>query len=142
MLNISYDTKPIPPNISRIRLHVIDSFINEEKMIIDKILIEKRTSLKPEHIKKLQDRYTQLDKVLEEKRIFQIKLRGILSFRKPECAAFIKRMNEQNPFPYKNKIYILQKELKQLKQKIAELEDQIEIFKFDRSISSSSSADI
>ena len=132
MLNISYDTKPFPSNISRIRLNVIDSFINEEKMTIDRLLIEKRGSLKHEHIKKLQDRYIQLDKVLEEKRIFQIKLRGILSFRRPECAAFIRRMNEQNSFPYKNKVDQLEKEIIEMKKKI-------EIYEFDHSISSSTS---
>ena len=132
MLNISYDTKPFPPNISRIRLHVIDSFINEEKMAIDRILIGKRGKLNNEHIKKLQARYTELDRVLEQKRIFQIKLRGILSCRRPECAAFIKRMNEQNQFPYKNKVERLEKEIKELKKKI-------EIYEFDHSISSSTS---
>jgi len=33
--NFSYDDKPIPENIKRIRLHVIDSFINEEKKNIN-----------------------------------------------------------------------------------------------------------
>ena len=33
MLNISYDTKPLG-NIKRIRMNVIDSFINEEKILM------------------------------------------------------------------------------------------------------------
>ena len=42
--NISYDNKPIAGNIKRIRLDVIDSFINEERKLlserITKLLIE------------------------------------------------------------------------------------------------------
>ena len=36
MLRISYDIKPIPSNIKRMRLNVIDSFINKE--IIDNFI--------------------------------------------------------------------------------------------------------
>ena len=97
MLNVSYDTKPLG-NIKRVRMHVIDSFINEEKIIlsdkITKLLMEGRSR---KQIKKLYDEtLLSLENELEKKRIFQIKLKGILSFRLLESIIFIKQLNEDN----------------------------------------------
>ena len=97
MLNISYDTKPLG-NIKRIRMNVIDSFINEEKILlsnkITKLLMEGRSR---KQIKKLYDEtLLSLENELEKKRIFQIKLKGILSFRLLESIIFIKQLNEDN----------------------------------------------
>jgi hypothetical protein len=99
--NFSYDDKPIPENIKRIRLHVIDSFINEEKKIltenINKLLLEGCNKKK---VKKISEKMLNvLNYELENKRIFQIKLRGILSLRRPEFVNFINTLN------YENKIY-------------------------------------
>lgn len=97
MLNISYDIKPLG-NIKRIRMNVIDSFINEEKILlsnkITKLLMEGRSR---KQIKKLHDEtLLSLENELEKKRIFQIKLKGILSFRLLESIIFIKQLNEDN----------------------------------------------
>ena len=97
MLNISYDIKPLG-NIKRIRMNVIDSFINEEKILlsnkITKLLMEGRSR---KQIKKLYDEtLLSLENELEKKRIFQIKLKGILSFRLLESIIFIKQLNEDN----------------------------------------------
>ena len=97
MLNISYDTKPLG-NIKRIRMNVIDSFINEEKILlsnkITKLLIEGKSR---KQIKKLyDDTLLSLENELEKKRLFQIRLKGILSFRLPESIIFINELNENN----------------------------------------------
>ena len=75
MLNISYDTKPLG-NIKRIRMNVIDSFINEEKILlsnkITKLLMEGKSR---KQIKKLyDDTLLSLENELEKKRLFQIRL--------------------------------------------------------------------
>lgn len=97
MLNISYDTKPLG-NIKRIRMNVIDSFINEEKILlsnkITKLLMEGKSR---KQIKKLyDDTLFSLENELEKKRLFQIRLKGILSFRLPESIIFINQLNEDN----------------------------------------------
>ena len=97
MLNISYDTKPLG-NIKRIRMNVIDSFINEEKILlsnkITKLLMEGKSR---KQIKKLyDDTLFSLENELEKKRLFQIRLKGILSFRLPESIIFINELNENN----------------------------------------------
>jgi hypothetical protein len=97
MLNISYDTKPLG-NIKRIRMNVIDSFINEEKILlsnkITKLLMEGKSR---KQIKKLyDDTLLSLENELEKKRLFQIRLKGILSFRLPESIIFINELNENN----------------------------------------------
>jgi hypothetical protein len=97
MLNISYDTKPLG-NIKRIRMNVIDSFINEEKILlsnkITKLLMEGKSR---KQIKKLyDDTLLSLENELEKKRLFQIRLKGILSFRLPESIIFINQLNEDN----------------------------------------------
>ena len=96
--NISYDNKPILGNMKRIRLNVIDSFINEEKKIlterIKKLLLEGCSKKK---VKKIREQTLNiLDNEIENKRLFQIKLKGILSFRRPESKEFIKKLNEDN----------------------------------------------
>lgn len=82
MLRVSYDTKPFKFPVSRIRLNVIDSFINEEKILLDekiKGLLVK--GYNRETVKKIYDKTNfQLEKELEKKRMFMIKLRSILSF--------------------------------------------------------------
>jgi hypothetical protein len=105
MLRVSYDTKPFkPPVVSRVRLHVIDSFINEERILLDekiKILLVK--GYNRESIKKIYDKTNfQLEEELEKKRIFMIKLRAILSWRRPEAIKFIKELNKDNEFNFKN----------------------------------------
>ena len=100
MLKVSYDIKPLPPNIKRIRLNVIDSFINKEMLELEefknKLLVncsfKKRKKLKKNCDKKQKE----LEDEIEKKRIFQIKLRAILSFRRPESIEFIKNLNECN----------------------------------------------
>jgi hypothetical protein len=105
MLKVSYDIKPFRSGVaSRIRLHVIDCFINEEKILasekIDEII--KSGKFSPMRRSKIKNKYDnhikKLDEILEIKREFQIKLRGLLSFRKPECAEFVKRLNNSNKF--------------------------------------------
>lgn len=105
MLRVSYDTKPFKyPIISRVRLNVIDSFINEEKILLDekvKILLSK--GYNRESIKKIYDKKnSQLEEELEKKRIFMIKLRAILSLRRPESIKFIKKLNEDNKIEFNN----------------------------------------
>ena len=97
MLNISYDNKPLG-NVKRIRMNVIDSFINEEKIILSNKTIELLTKGKNRNqIKKLLDEtLLVLENELEKKRVFQIKLKGILSFRLPESIVFLKQINEIN----------------------------------------------
>ena len=83
MLRVSYDTKPFKfPVVSRLRLNVIDSFINEEKILLDeKIKVLLKKGYNRETVKKIYDKTnSQLEKELENKRMFMIKLRGILSF--------------------------------------------------------------
>jgi hypothetical protein len=85
MLRVSYDTKPFKlPVVSRLRLNVIDSFINEEKILLEekiKVLLEK--GYNRETVKKIYDKTNSLlEKDLEKKRMFMIKLRAILSFYK------------------------------------------------------------
>ena len=100
MQNISYDTKPFPGQLKRIRLHVVDSFINEEKQKVintfNKIFISRQSSNK-ETLKKLfHETMQKLDDELEKKRLFQIRLRAILSFRRPEAIQFIIDLNNNN----------------------------------------------
>lgn len=104
MLRISYDTKPFkPPVVDRIRLNVIDSFINAEKILLDvkiKILLSKGCN--KSILKKVYDKLNlQLEEELEKKRIFMIRLRSVLSFRKPEAKKFIEKLNEENKFDFK-----------------------------------------
>ena len=40
MLKVSYDNKPLPDKIKRIRMNVVDSFINAEIIEIDKKITE------------------------------------------------------------------------------------------------------
>jgi hypothetical protein len=101
MFNISYDTKPLG-SIQRVRMNVIDSFINEEKVLLStKILELLNKGICRKQIKKLYDKTLEsLEKELENKRLFQIRLKGILSFRLPESIIFINELNENNI--YKN----------------------------------------
>ena len=99
MLRVSYDTKPFkPPVVDRIRLNVIDSFINAEKILLDvkiKILLSKGCN--KSILKKLNDKLNlQLEEELEKKRLFMIRLRSVLSLRRPESIKFIKQLNENN----------------------------------------------
>ena len=98
--NISYDNKPIAGNIKRIRLDVIDSFINEErKLLSERINNLLKEGCSKKKVKKIQkDSLDVLDKELENKRIFQIKLKAILSFRLPESIEFTKKLNEDNVY--------------------------------------------
>ena len=101
MLRVSYDTKPFkPPVISRVRLHVIDSVINEERILLDKkIKIILTKSYNKESIKKIYDKINfQLEEELEKKRIFMIKLKAILSWRRTEAIKFIIKLNKDNKF--------------------------------------------
>ena len=101
MLRVYYDTKPFkPPVISRVRLHVIDSVINEERILLDKkIKIILTKSYNKESIKKIYDKINfQLEEELEKKRIFMIKLKAILSWRRPEAIKFIIQLNKDNKF--------------------------------------------
>jgi hypothetical protein len=103
MQNISYDTKPFPGQLKRIRLNVIDSFINEEKQKVihafNKIFISGR-SFNKEKLKKLFHYSMKvLEDELEKKRLFQIQLKGILSFRRPESIQFINDLNNYNKLP-------------------------------------------
>ena len=99
MLRVSYDTKPFkPPVVDRIRLNVIDSFINAEKILLDvkiKILLSKGCN--KSILKKVYDKLNlQLEEELEKKRLFIIRLRSVLSLRRPESIKFIKQLNENN----------------------------------------------
>jgi len=100
MLKVSYDTNPLPPNIQRIRLNVIDSFINQEIMELEdfknKILLNSNYNTKKRLQKLYEKSMKKLEDEIEKKRIFQIKLRGILSCRRPETIEFIRRLNEEN----------------------------------------------
>lgn len=100
MLNVSYDIKPLG-NVKRIRMNVIDSFINEERIVlsnkITKLLMNGKPRKPRKQIKKLYDEsLLVLENELEKKRIFQIKLKAILSCRLPESIIFIKQLNEDN----------------------------------------------
>ena len=61
MLKVSYDTKPLPLNISRMRLHVTDSFINREiielKEYVLKLLM---TGKSKAGIKELYDKHIKI----------------------------------------------------------------------------------
>lgn len=106
MLKVSYDTKPLRAGLDRIRLNVIDGFINEEKIFvsgkIDSLVKSGKFSpMRRKNIKNKYDKYIEkLDEMLEIKREFQIRLRCFLSFRKPESEfmKFTKRINESNKF--------------------------------------------
>jgi len=97
MLNVSYDIKPLG-NVKRIRMNVIDSFINEERIVLSNKITKLLMNGKPrKQIKKLYDEsLLVLENELEKKRIFQIKLKAILSCRLPESIIFIKQLNEDN----------------------------------------------
>ena len=84
-------------------LDKIQSLINKRKKTIDLIdEIIKSGKFSPMRRSKIKNKYDnyikKLDEILEIKREFQIKLRGLLSFRKPECAEFVKRLNNSNKF--------------------------------------------
>lgn len=103
MLRVSYDTKPFKfPVVSRIRLNVVDSFINEEKILLDekiKDLLVK--GYNRETVKKIYDKTnSQLEKELEKKRMFMIKLRSILSFIREDSV--IEFAKEDIDFNFKN----------------------------------------
>ena len=100
MLKVSYDIKPLPSNIRRVRLNVIDSFINRELIELEdhktKFLINSFIS-KNKHLKnKYEKKEKELQEQLEKKRLFQIKLKAILSFRNPDSIKFIKELNDFN----------------------------------------------
>lgn len=109
MLNVSYDTKPLTN--PRIRLNIIDGFINSEKELLEKQIKEilsKPFGKSKKSIKKLYNKLRieidELNKELEKKRIFMIKLKGILSFRTPEAIKFLKELNETNVSVYGAKL--------------------------------------
>ena len=99
MLKVSYDTKPLPPNIKRIRMNVIDSFINADMINIDKRItdiLKNRTKYSKNTLQRFYKYKEKLEKEIENKRIFQIKLKAILSWRRPESREFIRKLNEDN----------------------------------------------
>lgn len=95
MLRISYDIKPIPSNIRRMRLNVIDSFINQEIIELEKHVLKLLLSGKSKlFIKNIYDKQKKiLDDEIEKKRLFMIKLKGILSCRRQEYIDFIIELN-------------------------------------------------
>ena len=95
MLKISYDIKPLPSNISRIRLNVTDSFINQEIIDLEnQVLILLSSGKSKLLIKNIYDKQKNiLDNEIEKKRIFMIKLKGILSCRRQEYIDFIIQLN-------------------------------------------------
>lgn len=95
MLRISYDIKPIPSNIKRMRLNVIDSFINQEIIELEKHVLKLLLSGKSKlFIKNIYDKQKNiLDDEIEKKRLFMIKLKGILSCRRQEYIDFIIELN-------------------------------------------------
>ncbi len=97
MLNISYDIKPLD-HVKRVRMNVIDSFINEEKIILSHKITKLLMNGKPrKQIKKIYDEtLLSLENELEKKRLFQSKLKAIVSCRRPESIIFIKQLNENN----------------------------------------------
>lgn len=107
MLKVTYDKKPLPPNIDRVRLNVIDSFINEEQILLsEKVKQLLASGCSKASIKRYYDRETlNLDKELEKKRRFMILLRSTLSWRKPEAIAFIKQLNEDNKMIVRKMIF-------------------------------------
>jgi len=100
MLKVSYDIKPLPPNIKRIRLNVIDSFINQEIIELEnlknKVVFNSHYKAKKRLQKLYEKSLKKLEDEIENKRVFMIKLRGILSCRRPESIEFIRRLNEEN----------------------------------------------
>jgi hypothetical protein len=104
MLKVSYDNKPLPPNIKRIRLNVIDSFINEEKLLLSEKITKLLAQGKSKKILKKIYEYSNsiLNNELENKRLFQIKLKCILSCRLPESIEYIKKINEENTITVKS----------------------------------------
>ena len=103
MLKVSYDNKPLPDKIKRIRMNVVDSFINAEIIEIDKKITEMlriRTKYTDNTLQKFKNYKNCLQQEIEIKRVFQIRLQSILSWRRPEAILFIKKLNEDNFLDY------------------------------------------